>query len=73
MTGLLATLAAGKLHLAAWTVATAAASWTAGASLPEPRSEVAAAPLLGRIVVVKPKPRFPEFVQDRGEVVPLAH
>jgi non-specific serine/threonine protein kinase len=52
VSGLVATLAAGKLQLATWAVATAAVSWTAGTSLPEPRSEVAAAPLLGRIVVV---------------------
>lgn len=52
MSGLLATIGAGKLHVATWVVGTAVASWTAGIPMPEPRSEVAAAPLLGRIVVV---------------------
>ena len=52
MTGLLATLGGGKLQLATLAVATAAASWTVGTPLSVPRSEVAAAPLLGRIVVV---------------------
>ncbi len=52
MTGLPATLGGGTLQLAALAVATAAASWTAGTPLSVPRSEVAAAPLLGRIVVV---------------------
>jgi len=52
VTGLVAALATGKLQSATWALATLAASWTAGSPLPEPRSEVAAAPLLGRIVVV---------------------
>lgn len=52
MNGLLAAAGSGKVQLAAWAVATLAASWTAGAPLSEPRSEVAAAQFLGRIVVV---------------------
>jgi N-acetylneuraminic acid mutarotase len=52
VTGLLAGLAGGKVQLVTWAVATAAASWTAGSPLSVPRSEVAAAPLTGRIVVV---------------------
>lgn len=43
MSGLLATIGAGKLHVATWVVGTAVASWTAGIPMPEPRSEVAAA------------------------------
>jgi N-acetylneuraminic acid mutarotase len=46
---LLGGLVGSKLHLATWVVA---AAWTAGTPLPEPRSEVAAAPFVGRIVVV---------------------
>ena len=52
MNGLLAAAGSGKVQLAAWAVATLAASWAAGAPLSEPRSEVAAAQFLGRIVVV---------------------
>jgi N-acetylneuraminic acid mutarotase len=40
------------IQLATWALAALAASWMTGSPLPEPRSEVAAAPLLGRIVVV---------------------
>ncbi len=44
----------GRQHpaLTALVAALAAASWSAGPPLPEPRTEVAAAPLAGRIVVV---------------------
>lgn len=51
---LLAALGSGKLQLATWSLAAslAAPAWTAGTPLPEPRSEVAAATLSGRIVVV---------------------
>jgi N-acetylneuraminic acid mutarotase len=52
VTGLVAALASGKVQVATWALAAAAASWMSGTPLPEPRSEVAAAPLSGRIVVV---------------------
>src|SRR5581483_6005917 len=44
----------GRQHpaLTALAAAVAAASWSVGPPLPEPRTEVAAAPLAGRIVVV---------------------
>lgn len=51
MTAVFSTLGSCKLQLAAWALA-AAAPWVSGTPLSEPRSEVAAAPLLGRIVVV---------------------
>jgi len=47
--GILAALASGKLQTVTWTVL---AAWIGGTPLSEPRSEVAAAPLSGRIVVV---------------------
>lgn len=46
------TLCAVPLGLASSVVALALAAWVAGTPLPEPRTEVAAAPLGGRIVVV---------------------
>jgi N-acetylneuraminic acid mutarotase len=49
VTGVLGALASGKLQTATWAVL---AAWLSGAPLSEPRSEVAAAPLGGRIVVV---------------------
>ena len=52
MTAALAALGSGKLQTATWALAVAAAPWVSGTPLSEPRSEVAAAPLLGRIVVV---------------------
>ncbi len=49
----LAAPVAGKLQLATWALAAVVAgSWTTGTPLPEPRSEVAAAPVDGRVVVV---------------------
>jgi non-specific serine/threonine protein kinase len=49
VTGVLAALASGKLQTATWALL---AAWIGGTPLSEPRSEVAAAPLSGRIVVV---------------------
>jgi N-acetylneuraminic acid mutarotase len=47
--GVIAALASGKLQTATWALL---AAWIGGTPLSEPRSEVAAAPLGGRIVVV---------------------
>jgi hypothetical protein len=55
LASLLGGVGAGKLQVATWALAASAVvapTWTTGTALPEPRSEVAAAPLLGRVVVV---------------------
>jgi N-acetylneuraminic acid mutarotase len=49
MIGILAALASGKVQAVTWSLL---AAWIGGTPLSEPRSEVAAAPLSGRIVVV---------------------
>ena len=49
MTGVLGALASGKLQTVTWALV---AAWLGGTPLSEPRSEVAAAPFRGRIVVV---------------------
>lgn len=48
----LAAVQGSKLQLATWVVTLAVPAWTTGTPLPEPRSEVAAAPLRGKVVVV---------------------